>query len=333
MPASPEWLLLGRTFGVEPTPMGMAEVYAALQTGAIEGQENPLTIMYAAKFFEVTEQVVLTSHLVQPVFFAIGKPAWDKMTDAQKKVVQGRRGKSGGPKQQRPRRQRETGRRYPQDQGAEDRDPGPRSVPRQRRKGLCRVRPRKALGRKTDGPGHEAVTARSRDANSASGRRSDCRVATVFATLAFAAVVAAFAYGVFARYALNNPSDVASELSIVFYLWAVMIGGSLAVSLDTISASSCWSTACRTCGTRGRSNRRGSRRRGPTLRPADNARLCALPVAGEDAVARTAAGQSLCLFRRFPGGHGGVAARARGHPRLRRLVKARRRPTLRAGAT
>ena len=59
-----------------------------------------------------------------------------------------------------------------------------------------------------------------------------CRVATVFATLAFTAVVVAFAYGVFARYVLNNPSDVASELSIVFYLWAVMIGGSLAVSLD-----------------------------------------------------------------------------------------------------
>jgi TRAP-type transport system periplasmic protein len=87
MPASPEWLLLGRTLGVDPTPMGMPEIYVALQTGAIEGQENPLTIMYAAKFFEVTEQVVLTAHLVQPVFFAIGKPVWDKMTDAQKKVV------------------------------------------------------------------------------------------------------------------------------------------------------------------------------------------------------------------------------------------------------
>ncbi|MBI1204498.1 MAG: DctP family TRAP transporter solute-binding subunit [Rhodopseudomonas sp.] len=87
MPASPEWLLLGRTLNVEPTPMAMPEVYVALQTGAIDGQENPLTIMNAAKFFEVTEQVVLTSHLVQPVFFAIGKSFWDKMSDAQKKVV------------------------------------------------------------------------------------------------------------------------------------------------------------------------------------------------------------------------------------------------------
>jgi len=87
MPASPEWLLLGRTLDVEPTPMGMPEVYVALQTGAIDGQEDPLTIMYAAKFNEVTEQVLLTSHLVQPVFFAIGKPFWDKLSDAQKKAV------------------------------------------------------------------------------------------------------------------------------------------------------------------------------------------------------------------------------------------------------
>ena len=87
MPASPEWLLLGHTLDVEPTPMAMPEVYVALQTGAIDGQENPLTIMYAAKFYEVTKQVVLTSHLVQPVFFAIGKPFWDKLTAAQKKAV------------------------------------------------------------------------------------------------------------------------------------------------------------------------------------------------------------------------------------------------------
>jgi tripartite ATP-independent transporter DctP family solute receptor len=89
MPASPEWLLLGRTLGVEPTPMAMPEVYVALQTGTIDGQENPLTIMYAAKFYEVTKQVVLTSHLVQPVFFAIGKPFWDKLKAAQKKAVKG----------------------------------------------------------------------------------------------------------------------------------------------------------------------------------------------------------------------------------------------------
>lgn len=87
MPQGPEWLLLGQSLNVTPTPMAMPEVYLALKTGSIDGQENPLTIMNAAKFYEVTKQVVLTAHLVQPVFYALIKPTWDKLSDAQKKVV------------------------------------------------------------------------------------------------------------------------------------------------------------------------------------------------------------------------------------------------------
>jgi tripartite ATP-independent transporter DctP family solute receptor len=88
MPAGPEWLLLGRTLGVNPVPLGMPEVYLALKTGTVDGQENPLSILNAAKFYEVTEQVVLTSHMIQPVFFAIARPVWDKLNDAQKKLLQ-----------------------------------------------------------------------------------------------------------------------------------------------------------------------------------------------------------------------------------------------------
>ena len=54
-----------------PCRLGMPEVHLALKTGSIDGQENPLSILNAAKFCEVTEQVVLTAHLVQPVFFNI----------------------------------------------------------------------------------------------------------------------------------------------------------------------------------------------------------------------------------------------------------------------
>ena len=84
MPGGPDWLLLGQSLGVTPTPMGMPEVYLALQTGAIDGQENPPTIFNAAKFYEVTKQMVLTSHLVQPVFYAIAKPYWDKLSPEQR---------------------------------------------------------------------------------------------------------------------------------------------------------------------------------------------------------------------------------------------------------
>jgi len=59
-----------------------------LQTGAIDGQENPPTIFNAAKFYEVTKQMVITSHLVQPVFYAIAKPYYDKLTPDQRKKLQ-----------------------------------------------------------------------------------------------------------------------------------------------------------------------------------------------------------------------------------------------------
>jgi len=88
MAGGPEWLLLGEALGVTPTPMAMPEVYLSLKTGSIDGQENPLTIMNAAKFYEVTEQVVLTAHLVQPVFYSLRRQTWDALSAAQKKVIQ-----------------------------------------------------------------------------------------------------------------------------------------------------------------------------------------------------------------------------------------------------
>lgn len=87
MPATPEWLLLGQTLGVSPVPMAMPEVYLALQTGSIDGQENPLTITRAAKFNEVTKQIVLTAHLVQPVFYTINKATWEKLNATQREKL------------------------------------------------------------------------------------------------------------------------------------------------------------------------------------------------------------------------------------------------------
>lgn len=87
MPGGPDWLLLGQSIGVTPTPMNMPEVYLALQTGTIDGQENPPTIGNAAKFFEVTKQLVVTSHLVQPVFYAVAKPFYDKLTADQRRKL------------------------------------------------------------------------------------------------------------------------------------------------------------------------------------------------------------------------------------------------------
>ena len=88
MPGGPEWLLLGRALGVNAVPLGAPEVYLALKTGTIDGQENPLSIFNATKLYEVTEQVVLTRHLLQPVFINIATPVWNKLTPDQKMALQ-----------------------------------------------------------------------------------------------------------------------------------------------------------------------------------------------------------------------------------------------------
>jgi tripartite ATP-independent transporter DctP family solute receptor len=87
MPAGPDWLVLGQVLGVQATPMAMPEVYTSLKTGTIDGQENPLTIFRAAKLDQVSEQIVLTQHMIQPVFYAMAKPVWDKLSAEQKQKV------------------------------------------------------------------------------------------------------------------------------------------------------------------------------------------------------------------------------------------------------
>jgi tripartite ATP-independent transporter DctP family solute receptor len=83
MPGSDTWQFLGKALGANPTPMAFNEVYLGLQTGTIDGQDNPLPTVRAAKFYEVTEQIVLTSHLIDSLFFAIAKPFWDSLTPGQ----------------------------------------------------------------------------------------------------------------------------------------------------------------------------------------------------------------------------------------------------------
>jgi TRAP-type transport system periplasmic protein len=88
MPGTEAWLFLGKALGANPTPMAFTEVYTGLQTGAIDGQDNPLPTDKDSKFYEVTKQIVLTSHLVDQNYLAISKKVWDKFTPDQQKVLQ-----------------------------------------------------------------------------------------------------------------------------------------------------------------------------------------------------------------------------------------------------
>ncbi len=84
MPPGDAWQLLGRSLGANPTPMAYAETYTGLQTGAIDGQDNPLPNVQNMKFYEVMSQIVLTSHLVGYDLLTMNLKAWNAMGAKQK---------------------------------------------------------------------------------------------------------------------------------------------------------------------------------------------------------------------------------------------------------
>jgi TRAP-type C4-dicarboxylate transport system substrate-binding protein len=88
MPPGEFWQFLGESIGVNPTPVAFAEVYTALQTGAIDGQDNPLVLSKLMKFYEVTTQFVLTGHVVGYDVMAISSKIWDAMPPAQQAKFQ-----------------------------------------------------------------------------------------------------------------------------------------------------------------------------------------------------------------------------------------------------
>ena len=88
MPPGDAWQLLGRSLGANPTAMAYAETYTGLQTGAIDGQDNPLPNVQNMKFYEVMSQIVLTSHLVGYDLLSMNLKAWNAMGAAKQKSFQ-----------------------------------------------------------------------------------------------------------------------------------------------------------------------------------------------------------------------------------------------------
>src|SRR3546814_8893089 len=74
------WQFLGEALGANPTPMAYAEVYTGLQTGAIDGQDNPLPNVENMKFYEVMSQIVLTAHLVGFDLLTVSSEVWNDMS-------------------------------------------------------------------------------------------------------------------------------------------------------------------------------------------------------------------------------------------------------------
>ena len=88
MPPGEAWQLLGRSLGANPTPMAFAEVYTGLQTGAIDGQDNPLPNVQNMKFYETMSQIVLTSHLVGYDLLTVNLKTWNGMPAAKQTAFQ-----------------------------------------------------------------------------------------------------------------------------------------------------------------------------------------------------------------------------------------------------
>jgi tripartite ATP-independent transporter DctP family solute receptor len=88
MPPGDAWQLLGRSIGANPTPMAYAEVYTGLQTGAIDGQDNPLPNVQNMKFYEVMSQIVLTSHLVGYDLLTLNLKTWSSLPPARQAAFQ-----------------------------------------------------------------------------------------------------------------------------------------------------------------------------------------------------------------------------------------------------
>ncbi len=76
-----------KALNANPTPLPFPEVYAALEQKAIDGQENPISVIAANKFWEVQKNIALTNHQYNPQSVIFSKKVWDTLTPAEKKLI------------------------------------------------------------------------------------------------------------------------------------------------------------------------------------------------------------------------------------------------------
>lgn len=83
-----EWRVkMFKAYGANPTPMALSEVFVALQTGVIDGQENPFTQIFSQKFHEVQKYLSLSGHVYTPAYLLTGKKTWDSLPEDVQKIL------------------------------------------------------------------------------------------------------------------------------------------------------------------------------------------------------------------------------------------------------
>jgi TRAP-type transport system periplasmic protein len=92
-PINVDWV---KALGANPTPLPFPELYAALEQGAVDGQENPVATIKGAKLYEVQKYMTLTNHQYNPQSVVISKKFWDGLSAGEKKVLQDAAHESAG---------------------------------------------------------------------------------------------------------------------------------------------------------------------------------------------------------------------------------------------
>ena len=77
-----------QAYGANPSPMKFSEVFTALQTGVMDGQENPFTQIYSAKFQEVQKYLSLSGHVYTPAYLVVGTRHWNTLPPDVRQILE-----------------------------------------------------------------------------------------------------------------------------------------------------------------------------------------------------------------------------------------------------
>ncbi len=77
-----------KALGANAVPLPFSELFTALETRAVDGQENPFNTVVSSKFYEVQKYLTVTNHVYSPWIVTVSKKWWDTLTPAEKKVLQ-----------------------------------------------------------------------------------------------------------------------------------------------------------------------------------------------------------------------------------------------------
>jgi tripartite ATP-independent transporter DctP family solute receptor len=85
---NPVYIETFKAFGANPLPLSFSELYGALEAGAVDGQENPFSVILSNKFYEVQKYGSATNHTYSANIILVSKKFWDKLSPAEQQILQ-----------------------------------------------------------------------------------------------------------------------------------------------------------------------------------------------------------------------------------------------------